>query len=77
MKDIISSKYVEFIQGKFEEKAGMLFEKYGNFDFVWFDCGGPQEYETFIKNYWDICSGYIFFHFTYHDGNPNIIQKII
>ena len=77
MKDIISSKYVEFIQGKFEKKADTLFKKYGNFDFVWFDCGGPQEYETFIKNYWDICSGYIFFHFTYHDGNPNIIHKII
>ena len=77
MKDIISSKYVEFIQGKFEEKADMLFEKYGNFDFVWFDCGGAPEYETFIKKYWDICSGYIFFHYTYRDGSPNILHDII
>ena len=77
MKDIISSKYVEFIQGKFEEKADMLFKKYGNFDFVWFDCGGAPEYETFIRKYWDICSGYIFFHYTYRDGNPNVLHKII
>tara|TARA_B100001105_G_C22212342_1_gene365967 strand:- start:48 stop:728 length:681 start_codon:yes stop_codon:yes gene_type:complete len=77
MKDIISSKYVEFIQGKFEEKADMLFEKYGNFDFVWFDCGGAPEYETFIKKYWDICSGYIFFHYTYRDGSPNVLHDII
>ena len=77
MKDIISSKYVEFIQGKFEEKADMLFKKYGNFDFVWFDCGGALEYETFIRKYWDICSGYIFFHYTYRDGNPNVLHKII
>jgi len=77
MKDIISSKYVDFIHGKFEEKAGILFEKYGNFDFVWFDCGGPQEYKTFIDQYWNICSGYIFFHFTYTDGSPNAFHKVI
>jgi len=77
MKDIVSSKYVEFIHGKFEEKADMLVEKYGNFDFVWFDCGGAQEYETFINEYWDICSGYIFFHFTYKDGIPNVLHEII
>ena len=77
MKDIISSKYVEFIHGKFEDKADMLVKKYGNFDFVWFDCGGAQEYKTFIKKYWDICSGYIFFHFTYKDGSPNVLHDII
>jgi len=77
MKDIISSKYVEFIHGKFEEKADMLVQKYGNFDFVWFDCGGAREYETFINEYWDICSGYIFFHFTYKDGSPNVLHEII
>ncbi|MDC3391684.1 tetratricopeptide repeat protein [Candidatus Thioglobus sp.] len=77
MKDIISSKYVEFIHGKFEDKADMLLKKYGKFDFVWFDCGGVQEYQTFMKKYWDICSGYIFFHFTYTDGSPNVFHDII
>ena len=62
MQDIINSKYVEFIHGKFEDKSNLLFQEYGNFDFVWFDCGGPKEYELFIEKYWDICSSYIFFN---------------
>ena len=74
---LISSKYVEFIHGKFEDKADILFKKYGKFDFVWFDCGGVQEYQTFMQKYWDICSGYIFFHFTYKDGSPNLFHDII
>ena len=77
MKDIISSKYVEFIHGKFEDKSSFLLDKYGHFDFVWFDCGGPKEYEVFIEKYWDICSHYIFFHFTYYNGIPNKIHEII
>ena len=77
MKDILSSQYVEFIQGKFEGQSDLLLKKYGNFDFVWFDCGGSKEYEAFIKEYWKVCSGYIFFHFTYRDGSPNTIHDII
>ena len=77
MEEIITSKYIEFVHGKFEDKAGMLFEKYGNFDFVWYDCGGLAEYKVFMDKYWDICSGYIFFHFTYSDGKPNAIHDII
>jgi tetratricopeptide (TPR) repeat protein len=77
MKDIISSTYVEFIHGKFEDKSKILFEKYGYFDFVWFDCGGPKEYEVFLEKYWHICSHFIFFHFTYYNGSPNKIHEII
>ena len=77
MQDIINSKYVEFIEGKFEDKKNLLFDTYGYFDFVWFDCGGPKEYEVFLKNYWDLCSHYIFFHFTYRNGFPNKIHEII
>ena len=33
--------------------------------------------KTFIKKYWDICSGYIFFHYTYRDGSPNVLHDII
>ena len=77
MKDIIDSKYTEFIEGNFEGKAKELYETYGEFDFVWFDCGGPPEYERFIQEYWEYCSQYIFFHFTYSEGNPNDLHKII
>ena len=50
-------------------------------DFVWFDCGGPEEYEAFTKEYWPMCSEYILFHFTYFKGKPspslgNILNNI-
>ena len=77
MNDIISSKYVDFIEGKFEDKSEQLSKKYGLFDFVWYDCGGPEEYKIFMDKYWEICSGYILFHFTYYDGKPNINLDII
>ena len=77
MKQIISSKYIEFVEGNFEDKADILGEKYGDFDFVWFDCGGSDEYKIFMDEYWDICSDYIFFHFTYTNGSANEIHDII
>ena len=77
MDDIISSKYTQFMEGDFEGKAELLHDRYGDFDFVWFDCGGPNEYKKFIDEYWDICSDYIFFHFTYSDGSPNENHEII
>ncbi len=77
MEEIINSKYTDFVEGDFEEKGEELFKKYGHFDFVWFDCGGQKEYKSFIQEYWKYCSNYIFFHFTYSDGKPNIFHKII
>ena len=38
IKQMTTSKYIEFIEGTFEGKATTLFRKYGKFDFVWFDC---------------------------------------
>ncbi len=77
MEEIINSQYTDFVEGDFKGKAKELYKKYGNFDFIWFDCGGPNEYITFIKEYWGYCSDYIFFHFTYSNGKPNINHKII
>ena len=77
MREIIDSNYTEFIEGSFEGNGRSLFKKYGFFDFVWFDCGGPIEYENFIREYWNYCSNYILFHFTYSNGKPNLNHKII
>jgi hypothetical protein len=78
MNDIINSNYVDFVEGQFQGRAKKLYEKYGAFDFVWFDCGGAEEYESFFSEYWDICSYYIFCHFTYSDGVPNAnLQSIL
>ena len=77
MKGIIESKYVDFVEVQFQGKAEQLFRKYGKFDFVWYDCGGPPEYKDFFSEYWEICSNYILFHFTYYDGKPNRNMDII
>ena len=67
-----NSKYVNYIEGKFQKKSQYLFDTYGKFDFVWFDCGGPQEYYEFMQEYWNICSNYVIFHYTYTFQKPNV-----
>ena len=81
MNNLLDSNYVDFIEGKFEDKADILHKKYNKFDFVWFDCGGDLQFEIFIERYWHLCSGYVIFHYTYSDGKPNkkydiLINKI-
>ncbi len=71
MDSIVQSKYTDFVEGKFQGLAEQLLVKYGDFDFVWFDCGGSDEYRAFFSEYWDLCSAYIICHFTYLDGKPN------
>ena len=71
MEAVMQSSYIEFIEGRFQQQSKQIYEKYGNFDFVWFDCGGSKDYEDFLEEYWFLCSGYIFFHFTYSSGIPN------
>ena len=66
----IDSKHVEFIEGKFQGKSQKIFDTYGLFDFVWFDCGGVDEYVAFMSEYWDICSEYVIFHYTYSFQMP-------
>ena len=73
----IDSKYVEFIEGKFQGKSQELFDKYGLFDFVWFDCGEYEEYVAFMFEYWDICSHYVIFHFTYTLQRPTELLGVV
>ena len=69
--EVPQREWVELINGKFQGMREWIEPKYGKFDFVWFDCGGPPEYEQFMKEYWDLCTEYVFFHFTYFKGQPN------
>jgi hypothetical protein len=78
MQVILDSQYVNFVAGIFQGQSKNLLESYGRFDFVWFDCGGINEYKSFLEEYWEICSGYLFFHFTYSNGKPNAnLQAIL
>jgi len=71
MNHIINSEYTHFIEGLFQGKSKEIYDNYGDFDFVWFDCGYIAEYQAFFDEYWSMCSKYIFFHYTYSDGKPN------
>ena len=73
----LDSKYVEHIQGKFQGRSQELFEKYGEFDMIWFDCGAPQDYQDFLTEYWNICSHYMIFHYTFFQGQPTTAIDII
>jgi len=75
--DVLQSDYVRFLPTNFQGLSDELKEQYGELDFVWFDCGGPDEYRHFCEEYMPICSGYIFFHFTYFHGQPNSNHDII
>jgi hypothetical protein len=73
----LDSKYVEHIQGKFQGRSQELFDKYGEFDMVWFDCGDAQDYQDFLAEYWNICSHYMIFHYTFFQGQPTTTIDII
>ena len=77
LENKLGSKYVEHIQGKFQGMAQELFEKYGEFDMIWFDCGGAEEYQDFLAEYWNICSHLMIFHFTFFQGQPTTNIDII
>ena len=73
----LDSKYVEHIHGKFQGRSQELFEKYGEFDMIWFDCGDAQDYQDFLAEYWNICSHYMIFHYTFFQGQPTTVIDII
>jgi len=51
------SDYVEIHQGTFRGQALNIRSKFGDLDFIWFDCGGHEEYIDFFDEYWQILSG--------------------
>ena len=70
IKRVKDYDYVDVIFDNFQGKSQQLYEKYGKFDFVWMDCGGVSEYVSFMKEYWNICSDYVIFHYTYKGHSP-------
>lgn len=68
---------VKLVIGDFRELASDLQREFGSFDFVWFDCGGPEEYEFFCSHYLPFCAGMVLLHFTYSQGQPNSNHDVI
>ena len=65
--DILESEpLVEFIHGNITDgEVISQVDIHGPYDFVWFDCGGWEEYKFFAENYWNMVKEYALFHFTY------------
>ncbi len=74
---VLESPFIDWINAKFEGQAKSIAEQYGAIDFAWFDCGGPDQYTRFCDEYLPLCNGFVFFHFTYTGGRPNINRQII
>jgi len=58
------------LNGDFRDHAGSV-AALGPLDFVWFDCGGPQEYADFFRLLWSAVSpegGLVCLHFTHALG---------
>lgn len=67
----------EIWKTNFRGKADEISRRHGLFDFVWFDCGGIEEYRDFCEEYLSICSGFLLFHFTHSSGRPNELHQTI
>ncbi len=78
---LVNDDLVDFIEGDFKSAAvkdRVKSDYPDGFDLVWFDCGGPNEYQWFIDNWWDnMVNEYALFHFTYFRGELNNNGKII
>ena len=59
---------VELHEGDFRGYSAKLPQQARPLDFVWFDCGGPEEYQAFFEEYWPLVNpnhGLVALHFTY------------
>ena len=59
---------VELHEGDFRGYGSKLPSAARPLDFVWFDCGGPEEYRDFFAEYWPLVNpnhGLVALHFTY------------
>ena len=66
-KTLALDDYLVQITGDFRGRSNTIDEKHKPFDFIWFDCGGPEEYVEFLKEYWaqSASSCVVALHFTY------------
>ena len=72
-------------QGDFRGKSAEMGLDARPLDFVWFDCGGIDEFVDFINEYWDLITldnGMLLLHFTYwtlekkHSG-PRVREQVM
>ena len=73
-----ANSLVHFIEGDMMDSSVVdRVRENGPYDLVWFDCGGPVEYQYFVDYYWNMVKEYALFHFTYFRGEPNKNNDIL
>ena len=73
-----ANSLVHFIEGDMMDSSVVdRVRENGPYDLVWFDCGGPVEYQYFVDYYWNMVKEYALFHFTYFRGEPNKNNSIL
>jgi len=80
LAELSLSDHVNLVNGTFQGKAKGLKEKFGPFDFVWFDCGGMKEYDEFFSEYWDLLDpdgGILILHYTLTNTSMGYIRQKI
>ncbi len=67
VSDLGLDKLLRLYQGDFRGMSKELAKEHEQIDFVWFDCGGLQEYVDFLGEYWNLVNsngGIIVLHST-------------
>tara|TARA_B100001564_G_scaffold64359_1_gene50566 strand:+ start:19 stop:615 length:597 start_codon:yes stop_codon:yes gene_type:complete len=73
-----ANSLVHFVEGDMTDSSVVnRVRENGPYDLVWFDCGGPVEYQYFVDYYWNMVKEYALFHFTYFRGEPNKNNDIL
>ena len=75
---------VQVSEGDFRGKSREIAGTSQPFDFVWFDCGGVDEYVDFIEEYWPLITadhGLLLLHYTYwtveQERNGGVERKLV
>ena len=58
----------QLYEGDFRGRSGTLDADARPLDFIWFDCGGAEEYHDFVQEYWPLVNenhGMLVLHYTY------------
>lgn len=60
------ARLLEPVAGEFRGRAEEIVSRFGLLDFIWFDCGGYQEYVDFLDEYWPVLKpgGLLAMHYT-------------
>jgi hypothetical protein len=80
--DVLSSgelnQFVDFVSNDFRVEFQKLREAREEFDLIWFDCGGYDEYRTFIDQGWALINangGYACLHFTLTNLSMGVVLR--